>query len=408
MSLLPTANQTNGASFLITLHTLFVATFFDIKSLNYALVYGGFIGEGAMAVLYPSIVACVFSVSIIRSKFVLNSITPYALFLILYIHLLYIITNYFIGPPHVTYSLFMVLVVCSFLIPQVSEVNVRLLIKLIMCMPFFSVFRINEIFGITGIWLNEISMDASYSFLLPIIANIVYLKFYFENEKRFTKLISLFFSFINCLFLGYILTFGSRAPILSILLLFFFWYIFKKNTIGLGVKVQKNRVIVLIILITFISFSGHLFITWLVSFLESYGLSISALNKIILLGDNGDVTNGRNELYNWAISGFLENPILGNGLDRFDAKYPGADYPHNFVLQALYDGGLFLTIVLLYPIALRVKSYLNNCSIDEYAIFSVLFFASVPGALFSQDLWGNAVLWLFFGLLFSKRFVLAR
>ena len=191
MKVLSSVKKTKTTSFLLILHTIFVAIFCDIKSLNYALTYGGFIGEGAMAVLYPVIVACIFSVSIIRSKFRFNSFRPYGLFLILYLVAFFFFTYFFIGPPHVSLSFFCVFVVCAFLIPNVTDVKVRLMIKFIMCMPFFAVFRLNQIFGITEIWLNEISMDASYSFLLPIIANIVYIRFYFKYEKPFAKIITI-------------------------------------------------------------------------------------------------------------------------------------------------------------------------------------------------------------------------
>ena len=42
---------------------------------------------------------------------------------------------------------------------------------------------------------------------------------------------------------------------------------------------------------------------------------------------------------------------------------------------------------------------------NEYAMYMTLFFASVPGALFSQDLWAIPILWMFFGLSVSKIFV---
>lgn len=405
MKVLSTVKKTKTTSFLLILHTIFVAIFCDIKSLNYALTYGGFIGEGAMAVLYSIIVACIFTVSILRSKFRFNSFRPYGIFLILYLVVFFLFTVFFIGPPHVSLSLFCVFVVCAFLIPNVTDVKARLMIKLIMCMPFFAVFRLNQIFGITEIWLNEISMDASYSFLLPIIANIVYIRFYFKDEKKFAKIVTIFFSAINCVFLGYVLIFGSRAPILCILSLLVFWYLSRMKQDGIGVRFNKNKVFELVLIVIVLIVMGQVVITGLVSFLESYGISISALNKIISLGDDGDVSNGRNELYTLAVNGFYESPLFGHGLDRFDARYPGTDYPHNFILQALYDGGLLLTLLLLLPLSLRIKRYFKKCSYDDYVVFSLLFFASVPGALFSQDLWSNAVLWLCFGLLFSKHFV---
>lgn len=394
--------------FIVILQTVFVAIFCDIKSLNYALTYGGYIAEGAMNLLYPLVIACIFLVSLIKKNFAIRKFYPYALFLLFYLILFYIITFCFVGPPYASVSFFAVFVICAFLIPQVSNINVKLMVKLIMCLPFFAVLRLNDIFGINQIYLNEISMDASYAFLLPIISNIVYIKFYFKEEKFLSKLITIAFSIINSIFLGYVLIFGSRGPIICIIALLFFWFIFKKRINQQGVYIQRKRFFVIISFILFFYLFGEFIISWLVSILESYGISITALNKMVSLRDSGDVSNGRNELYIWAISGFFESPFIGYGMDRFDARYPGASYPHNFILQTLYDGGLLLFFILFYPLCIRLKRYIKNITYDEYVVFSMFFFTSVPGALFSQDLWSNAVLWLTFGLLFSERFTVAK
>lgn len=387
---------------IVTLHTIFVALFCDIKSINYALTYGGFVGEGIMAILYPIVVSIIFIVALMRGMLNFKNSYPYALFLILYLLCFYGITTNFIGESYVSIQFFFIFVVCAFLIPQISTVNTKLLIKLIMCFPFFAVFRLNEIFSITNIWLNEISMDASYSFLLPIVANLVYLRFKFKGETKIEKFITLIFSIINGIILGYILLFGSRGPILCILSLLLFWY-FCEHTGERGIKIRTKKIFYFVICFMIVLSFGQILISGIVNFLDSYGITITALNKMTSLGDDGDFSNGRSDLYTLAFKGFIDSPIIGNGLDRFGINYPGSSYPHNFILQALYDGGLLLVIVLIFPLLYRLFSFFKRCSFDEYVVFSMLFFASVPGALFSQDLWSNCVLWLSFGLLFTKR-----
>ena len=138
--------------------------------------------------------------------------------------------------------------------------------------------------------------------------------------------------------------------------------------------------------------------------MEKFGINSTALEKIVRLSAEGNLSNGRNNLQIIALNGFWDNFLFGNGLDRFDAN-TGLAYPHNFVTQILYDGGLLLFCVLLIPIF--IKTFLNykRCSYNQYVVHTFLLFSSVPYASFSQDVWENAVFWLFVGSLFSSTFV---
>jgi hypothetical protein len=139
--------------------------------------------------------------------------------------------------------------------------------------------------------------------------------------------------------------------------------------------------------------------------LSKNGIEIEAISKMIRLQDeDGDLSNGRNYLNTLTWDGILASPLLGNGLDQFDNNYPGESYPHNFLLQILYDGGIWLFLILS-PIFIRSIKFLRSRTYNEYAMYMTLFFASVPGALFSQDLWAIPILWMFFGLSVSKIFV---
>ena len=138
--------------------------------------------------------------------------------------------------------------------------------------------------------------------------------------------------------------------------------------------------------------------------MEKFGINSTALEKIVRLSAEENLSNGRNNLQIIALNGFWDNFLFGNGLDRFDAN-TGLAYPHNFVVQILYDGGLLLFCVLLFPIVTKTILNYKKCSYNRYVVQSFLLFSSVPYAFFSQDLWENAVFWLFVGSLFSSTFV---
>ena len=77
----------------------------------------------------------------------------------------------------------------------------------------------------------------------------------------------------------------------------------------------------------------------------------------------------------------------------------GFVYPHNFLLQLLYDGGILLTIPVIYLVVGGILNWYKFCSEDEFTVISALLLMSVPGALFSGNLWENNRLWLSFAAL---------
>ena len=141
------------------------------------------------------------------------------------------------------------------------------------------------------------------------------------------------------------------------------------------------------------------------SILNDAGISVNFINKFISLDQDNDITNGREIVYSMVIDDIIKNPLLGGGMDLFDFYYPGMNYPHNFLLQILYDGGLLLFVILVIPLYRGIKRFWVSCTHDEYAVYTALFFGSVPGAMFSGNLWQNGLLWMLFGALLSNTFV---
>ena len=135
-------------------------------------------------------------------------------------------------------------------------------------------------------------------------------------------------------------------------------------------------------------------------------MEVTFFEKFLNLAKEGDVSNGRNDIASIAIKGFLSSPFWGNGMDSFNAN-TGLAYPHNLFLQLLYDGGLLLSAVIILPILKKIKRTYLNCSYDEYTVYTFLLMCSVPGSMFSMDIWSNGVLWFAFGSLFVKKILLA-
>lgn len=140
------------------------------------------------------------------------------------------------------------------------------------------------------------------------------------------------------------------------------------------------------------------------NYLAQFDISLNVIDKFLRLNNAGDMTNGRDDIDKVAWEGIWNSPIIGHGTSQFD-KYTGLGYPHNFILQMLYDGGIVLASIVFIPIARSLLQKKRLISEEEFILLLCLFFASVPGALFSGDLWNSIVLWMFFGFVVAKESV---
>ena len=397
-----------GLPFILILRTLFVALFVDIRSVNWALVYGGFVSEGTMNVIYPMVIGAIILTVLLQPNKIASKKNTYAFFVLLYILAFYYFTIFFLGTPRISFVMFLALSVFAFTIPLICRIDAKILIKGIMFYPFFAVTRMDRVFPMVTEWQNFMDMDASYSFLVPVTANVVYLFFFFKEEKVVGRIVTVLLSICNLLFSFKILIHGSRGVVLSLFLLFLFLFIVQINKSNKGVEVHKGRLRSASVALLIIATSYISFFTFLYKYLERvFGVTFYAIEKVARMGAEGDLDNGRNAIGKVAIEGFFDQPIFGHGIDRF-TDVTGMNYPHNFVLQLLFDGGLVLFFILLVPFVLSIYRFLKQCKREEFVVFCTLFFASVPGAFFSQDLWNMPVLWMTFGFCLSHGFVISK
>ena len=386
----------------IILVSFLVAFFLNVKTINAYITKGSEEG-GYMSILYILVIGAIGLTCLWKKQ---QKRVPYNAFLIpCILSLFYSLTCVFSGNPRVNIAYFSVFTISSFLIPFLVEINVRQTLKIMMILSSPAILFLNQIFAFKIFYDERISMGICYVFLTPIVASIVYMFLYFKNENFVSKIISLILFLINMVYFMYLFLFGSRGPLLEIFALFLILYFLSISNKGFGIKVNKKRFKISIVIVFIILGIGFTIFDWLNNLFASYGINVYFIDKMLELNDAGDVSNGRNELYDLAIADFLQSPLFGRGIGRFDANHPGGSYPHNFVLQILSDGGLLLFFLLFIPIIKQIKNFIKYCTFDKYAILITLFFASVPGALFSGDLWESGNLWFLFGAIMSNRLI---
>lgn len=325
----------------------------------------------------------------IRKKWVV-SISFLGLMLIFIVVLLYFMS---ISKTSLSISELLIYFVLSFFIGFNGKINISRVLTFIMLISLIAIPCFNELFVVQ--WYGSVNMDISYAFLPPITAAIVHVIYYFKEKKH--RAIYLLLYGINAFYLSQILLYGERGTIFCILVsIALCWIItFDKNKIF-----EKRKLSIKLIIISAVFFFTILFYKNILSFIvEVFNINSYAINKFLDLS-SVDVSNGRFTIYSTALKAFVKSPIIGNGISVF-YYYTGELYPHNLIIQLLYDGGivLFSSFVVIFIVGTReVYSTKNKNKIVSWVYFLPI---SVIYLLFSNNIWVVPSMWIFMGYLCS-------
>lgn len=385
--------------FLFT-QTFFVAFFIDIPALNQIFVsfFPGLSGQ-LMTIMYLS--CGVMLVILAVPTIIVDHFVNKKLFLIiLFITMGYFLTIILAPYSDLSVTNFCVYTLIALLMVLLYKVDGKLLILLIMIVPVFGITNVNDIFATNTYQYETISMGVSYAFMPTVISAIVYFYTYYNNETIKKKIIIIPILVVNIIYLFKIVQFGSRGVVFCFLCCFIFFNCFHYDKINKKVSFEGYKVFFIsIITMVFLMNIWTIFAT-IENLIESAGFQINAINKFFRLANTTgrDITNGRTAIYEATINGIWQSPIWGHGYST-TMNNLGFIYPHNFMLQLLYDGGILLTIPIIYLVVEGFFSWYKFCSEAEFTVISALLFMSIPGALFSGNLWENNRLWLTFAVL---------
>lgn len=386
--------------------SILLALFIDIQTLNLIILAAFPSLSGVMAVMYFVVVLGLFGIGLfIQGRSLLSLRSSYKGICLLCI-LWYIMTDVFVASPSVTVPFFGIFMVASFLIPGIIRIDMRIFLLSLFILPSFGIMYLDKIFYNEILENGVVSMGTCYAFLVPVLGNLVYLRYYYKEEKLRLKIVTLFFSAINLFYLVQMIMFGSRGPVLCALLLILCFSVTKIDDDG-KLTFCRGRAILVSAGVLLIALSFIAILQAVSDYLSTFGISLNVIDKFLRLEDNGDMTNGRDAISSMAWKGIMTSPIWGNGTSQF-LNNTGEVYPHNFIIQMLYDGGIILTSLVLFPIIRILIRKIRIVSTEELICLLFLFFASVPGALFSGDLWNASTLWMFFGFVLAKNSVVEK
>lgn len=380
--------------------SLSIAIFATLPLLNLIIMRLIGLGEGTLGLLYISSVGLVVFLTIIYNR---RLIIPWGAFWMILITLIFVffLTQVSAVPSTLKPEFFAICTISAFIAPQLVNINPKTTLRLMASLPAIGILFLSSFIADDG----TVKMNVTYAFLVPITSALVYAFTYYKADDGKTKLLMTIVLIINLVFFVMCLFLGSRAPALSVIICFLFFLTIKIKNEKVGFSFKKNTWLYLVLpLVIALNFSFFLHLT--ADIFKNYGWEAMALDRIIALDELGALDSGRGEITRAAWRGIADNPIWGHGMSASE-KFTDQSYPHNFLLQLLLDGGIILFIIIMVPFVLRLVKVKKTCFYDELTLLSALFFASVPAALFSLDLWENATFWLFMGFLFSKRFHLS-
>lgn len=368
--------------------SILVAVLINMKLISQSLV----IYTGANDGFFAVILEVSFAVFLLTKLWRLirkrkATISAKSLIVIVYVA---IISLWFLLSSHVTQSNFVGLisyVIFPSVLVAVSDLDFSTIATMSMLLSVLAIPVSSQMIILDA--RRSIGMDVAYAFIPSIISTIIH---FFWCRKEVTKWAYLLY--IAPIYYSYnLILYGVRGPIVCIVVAFILALYFSPYS----PKISFKKIAFTILMGSVALFLNDVLIA-LKDILDRNGISWYFLNKTVSLAAAGNVLHGRDNLIKLSWDGFLKSFMWGNGMNSF-MHYTGYEYPHNFILQFLFEGGLIifgLFVVLLYS---GTKSMIVNKNAKQYGLYILLFSISVPYMLMSSNPWNSPLLWIYIGYL---------
>lgn len=177
----------------------------------------------------------------------------------------------------------------------------------------------------------------------------------FVNQRRHLLLRVLYYATASLMIVAILLT-GSRKSLL-ILLMPIFYFLYKK---------QKRHFLLLLLLTPLIAWFVYELIMNVEVFYETIGKRIEEMIAIMSNDTTGNEDTSRTILIEFGLNKFVENPILGVGINNFrvlsDVIFPGKNfYAHNNYIEMLVDVGI-VGFIIYYSSYIYIYTRLRKSS----------------------------------------------
>ncbi len=266
-------------------------------------------------------------------------------------------------------------------------------------MMIFSVMVLpvsNDFFKTGGFGYETIGMSTTYNILPFVVAVALHFWCYRKGANMFVWAIYA----LNVYYLAKVVFLGNRGPIISLTVLGVLFLLHNFYPDGTMKKSNLKTILISVlvgyVVVYFINNLEEILYSvndWLVA----KNMEISAISKSIQKLEDGDISNGRDFLFDFVTNGIKEHYLVGNGIGTiyYNSRYRYI-YPHNLFLQLWYDIGIIVSIPMFWLIgkATYITAFKNNISKNRAVLMILLFTLSVPRLCYSAEFWVNIPFWL--------------
>lgn len=281
-----------------------------------------------------------------------------------------------------------------FLIVSKYQFDIIVLFRVIVVLGTIAIpFQVSEVDVEYATYDDDavILMIISYTLLKALVASALLV--FIDKNKKFI-ILAFINIFTTSLFLFLV---GSRGTIVAFLFSIFLIVLYINNK---SVKLFSLKTFFIIFICFFLYDNAEKIIVFLADFLYLNNVNSIGIERVVdSIYDGGDLSSGRDVLFENAINGFYVSPFLGNGIGAFD-NYSGF-YPHNVFIQALYEGGIIFGLPIILIIIYSI--YLLNAEISKQIrwLYIYVISAELIHLIFSSYFWNSSLFWFMIG--FSLR-----
>lgn len=265
---------------------------------------------------------------------------------------------------------------------------------LVLGIPVYSQLFLKANYGLN---YDAVSMSMSYDILPITLVGVIHMIYFGRKSKIVDKMLYV----ISIVFCISLIRMSYRGALLALVVSVVLALYFRKYESDLNKQI-RFVVICLFVVILALNFQNVLVLAS--NILNSFDIHIAFIDKTVYLMQYDSLGHGRLETYKLAFDGFLESPVWGHGLATFE-YYTGLPFPHNFILEFMFDGGVLLSIPLLYIFISSIRHLLKNVwTGDRYWFAFTLMIGSIAitRGLISAESWRIVLLWLFLGICLNK------
>lgn len=282
----------------------------------------------------------------------------------------------------------------------VQKINTELVLRYLIYTSFLPLFFFNSLMEahyLEGLTSGRMDMGISYALLPIVLAALLHFLYYRKTSNIIIKMGYI----VNAILMIALLTTGTRGGVLSLFIFFILvfanQYNNEQNNLTQTLKKRRPWIIWLSVCLGVIAiiFYDHIMLA-ASHYFSGLGLHINTFAKTEgLINSTGDATNGRIMLWQIAAEGIIKSPIWGHGWGAF-LVLTGHVYPHNIILELMYQGGLLLAIPILLPVFRGVykcaAGQIKN--IDDHVYVILLISSCLPRLMVSASLWNNQIFWI--------------